>query len=136
MGTIAVTTGKIGVCFPAQAEIYSVVLAATVTKGAVLYQTTSGTYGLCDIGAAATDEPRGIALEAGVAGQAISMIIRGAIYGVTLTGTAYDGLLYASDTAGEISDAAVAEIIGRCIALTDPDLTKVLFVDIQSQDWN
>ena len=136
MSTIAVTAAQIAEVFPTKADTRNVVLAATVTKGAVLYQTTAGTYGLCDIGAAGSDEPRGIALEAGVSGQAISMLVRGYLYGVTLTGEAYDGLVYASDTAGEISDSAVAEIIGRVVALADPDLTKVLFVNIGVTNWN
>lgn len=136
MSTIAVTAAQIALVRPTQAETWNVVLAEAVTQGQVLYQTTSGTFGLCDTGETAKDEPRGIALEEGAAGQVISMVKRGAIYGVTLSGEAYDGLVYASNTAGGLSDSAVAEIVGRVIPLTDEDKTKVLYVEIPWGDAN
>jgi hypothetical protein len=61
------------------------------------------------------------------------MVKQGAIYGVDLSGESYDGLVYASGTAGGLSDSAVAEIVGRVMPLTDPDKTKVLYVDCE---WN
>jgi hypothetical protein len=133
MSTISVTAAQVALVYPNRAETYNVVLAEAATQGQVLYQTASGTFGLCDTDLAAKDEPRGIALEEGSAGQVVSMVKRGAIYGVTLSGESYDGLVYASGTAGGLSDSAVAEIVGRVMPLTDADKTKVLYVDCE---WN
>jgi len=136
MSTISVTAAQIALVFPTGNEVFNGILAATATKGQVMYQTTAGTFGLCDTGTGPTDEPRGIALEGGVAGQVISMLRRGALYGVTLSGVAYDGLVYASNTAGGLSDSAVAEVIGVVMALADNDKTKVLYVDLPAANRN
>jgi hypothetical protein len=137
MSTIAVTAAKVGLVHPTRAEVWPVELAEAATAGQVLYQTSSGTFGLCDTGTAAKDEPRGVALEAGSAGQVISMVKKGAIYGATLSGVAYDGLVYASNTAGGLSDSAVAEIVGRVVPLSDASKTKVLYVDCKWEaDFN
>ena len=133
MSTITVTAAQIALVYPSRAETYNVYLAEAATQGQVLYQTSAGTFGLCDTDVGAKDEPRGIALEEGAAGQVVSMVKRGAIYGVDLSGESYDGLVYASGTAGGLSDSAVAEIVGRVIPLTNPDKTKVLYVDCE---WN
>ncbi|MCK9601773.1 MAG: hypothetical protein M0R06_22205 [Sphaerochaeta sp.] len=130
MSTIAVTAASIGLVHPTRAKTWPVKLAAAVTAGQVLYQTTSATFGLCDTDDAAKDQPAGIALEAGAAGQVISMVKEGAIYGVTLSGEAYGGLVYASGTAGGLSDSAKVQVIGRVMPLSDPSLTKVLYVEI------
>ena len=130
MSTIAVTAAQIGLVHPTRAKVWPVKLAATVTAGQVLYQTSSATFNLCDTDATATDQPAGIALEGGVAGQVISMVKEGAIYGVTLSGEAYAGLVYASGTAGGLSDSAKVQVVGRVMPLSDPSLTKVLYVEI------
>lgn len=134
MSTISVTEEKVGRVFPGQDECVNVVLEEAVEAGEVLYQTNTGTFGLADTGDAAKDEPRGIALESGSAGSTITMIRRGAIYGVDLSGESYDGLVYASDTAGGIDDSAVDEIVGRVMPLADNDATKVLYVTCDQED--
>jgi len=133
MSTIAVTARTIALAFPTGFnDVRSGISVEALTGGQVVYQTTAGVFGLCDTGEAAKDEPRGICLEEAVAaGQVFSYVVKGAIYGVTLSGEAYDGLVYASNTAGGMSDSAVAEIIGRVIALADKDKTKILYVDIR-----
>lgn len=133
MTAISLTAAQIAQGFSdsARAEIYNVLLAEAVTKGQVLYQTTSGTFGICDMSTVAKDEPRGFALEAGSAGAAISMLKYGPMYGVDLSGEAYDGLVYAGD-AGALDDAGTVAV-GRVIALADPSKTKVLFVDCREQ---
>lgn len=134
MGDITVTTDEVALVRPAKAETWNVILASGVDEGDVLCQTAAGTFAGCDVDLAGYDEPRGVALEAGSAGQTISMVKRGAIYGVDLSGESYDGLVYASDTPGNMSDVSKAEIVGRVIALTDPDKTKVLYVDMPYGD--
>lgn len=136
MSTISVTAKEIALVRPTQAETWNVKLAAAVTQGQVLYQTSSGTFGLCEADKSAKDEPRGVALEEGSSGQVVSMVKRGAIYGADLSGESYDGLVYASSTAGGLSDSSKAEVIGRVITLTDPDKTKVLYVECPWGDSN
>jgi hypothetical protein len=136
MSAISVTASQVALVHPNKAETFNVFLAEAATKGQVLYQTSSGTFGLCDTDEAAKDEPRGIALEGGSAGQVVSMVKRGAIYGVDLSGESYDALVYASGTAGGLSDSAVAEIVGRVVPLSDPDKTKVLYVECPWGDAN
>lgn len=132
MTAIAVTAAQIALVFPTgHNDVRNGISVEAVTAGQVVYQTTAGVFGLCDTGEGAKDEPRGISLEGIAAGQVFSYVVKGAIYGVTLSGEAYDGLVYASNTAGGLSDSAVAEIIGRVIALADADKTKVLYVDIR-----
>lgn len=130
MATIAVTAANIALVHPTSAKVWPVKLAATTTAGQVLYQNTNGTFGLCDTDNTATDQPAGIALEGGAAGQVISMVKEGAIYGVDLLGENYGGLVYASGTAGGLSDVAKVQVVGRVMPLSDPSLTKVLYVEI------
>lgn len=132
MADLSVVAAQISPVFPdfGHCEIYNVVLAEAVTKGQILYQTTSGTFGVATAGTGAKDEPRGVALEAGAAGQVISMLVRGMLYGVTLTGLNADALLYLSASAGGLfATDIVAEKVGRIWSLNDPSKTKVVFVD-------
>jgi len=136
MTTIAATARQIALVFPTGFnDVRNGISVEALTGGQVVYQTTAGVFGLCETDQGAKDEPRGICLtEAVAAGQVFSYIVKGAIYGVTLSGEAYDGLVYASSTAGGLSDSAVAEVVGRVIALADADKTKVLYVDIRGKD--
>lgn len=133
MADITVTAAQVGVVFPAEAEIVNVVLAEAVTVGQALYVNSSGTYGLADANASGKQQFRGIALEGGGAGQGISMLKRGTLYGFTLSG-AYDSLAYLSDTAGALADAAGTMTVnaGRVAPMSDNDKTKVLYVEA---DW-
>jgi len=132
MSDITVTAAKVALVYPEQSECYNVTLAEDATKGQALYQTTSGTYGLADCDAAGKQQFRGVALETAKAGEAISMLKRGVLAGYTLP--TYEDNIYLSSTAGAFSDAPIAMIIlcGRVIALNDPDLTELLYIEA---DW-
>lgn len=134
MSAITVVAAKIGQCFSdsARAQTFNVVLAEAVTKGQGLYQTTGGVFGLWDMAAAAKDEPRGFALEAGAIGEAISLIKYGPIYGLTLAGN-HDSLVYASGSVVGGVDTTGVVSVGRVVALADASKTKVLFVDCREQ---
>lgn len=129
MSDLTITTDDVALVRPGKAETLNVVLASGVDEGDVLALQAAGTWTGCDIDLAGVDEPRGVALEAGSAGQVISIVKRGMITGVDLGGLNYDALVYASTTAGAMADDAVDEIVGRVIPLTDPDKEKVLYVD-------
>src|SRR5512139_50485 len=133
MADITVTAAKVALVRPLESDVVNVKLAEAATAGQALYQTTSGTFGLADANGAGKQQFRGIALQAGAAGQVISMCRRGELYGFTLSGN-YDTLLYLSDTAGALADAAGTMTVdcGRVVAETDKDLTKVAYI---CADW-
>ena len=128
------TKAKVGLVFPEPSEIYNVLLAEDVEAGETLYLSAAGTYGLAEADVSGKQCTRGMALDDGGAGQAISMLKHGIVYGFTLTGCAYDDPLYQSDTPGEIADAPGTESVqvGRVVPLADPAKTKVLYFD---PDW-
>ena len=138
MADITCTAAQVGAVFPEDAEIRSVILAATVTAGQALYLTSSGTYNLADANDSGAEQFRGIALQGGAAGQAVSMLRRGEVYGYTLTG-AHDDLVYLSNTAGALSttSGSMAVQCGRLTCLSDADLTKVVYIDADmKREWS
>jgi hypothetical protein len=132
MADIALTAAKISPCFPEKAEIFSGIAGVTITAGQAVYIiAASGKLGLADEDASAeASYVWGIALNGGGAGQAIDVLRRGHVYGFTVSGLAYALPCSLSATAGALLDTgATTNIVGRVVALSDADLTKVLFVD-------
>lgn len=132
MGDIALTAAKIAVVDPEKAWIDTYVAGVTITAGQFLYGIiSSGKVGLADEDASLeASNVIGMALESGVAGQAISVLKRGKVYGFTLSGHAYWLRCSLSATAGAILDTgAVTNVVARVVPLSDADLTKVLEVD-------
>jgi hypothetical protein len=134
MADLTVTAAQVAQAYAksGKAEIYDVVAGATITAGQPVYIDSNGDAQLTDASAAGTAQVAGIALNGGGAGQAISVIHHGCIYGFDLSGIAYWGLAYLSDTAGTLADGVgtVTVPVGRVVPLSDSDRTKVLFVDI------
>jgi hypothetical protein len=132
MGDIAVTAAKIAPCFPEKAEIFSGIAGVTITAGQAVYViAASGKLGLADEDASAEASfVWGIALNGGGAGQAIDVLRRGHCYGFTVGALAWALPCSLSATAGALLDTgATTNIVGRVVALSDADLTRVLFVD-------
>lgn len=117
-------------------EVYDLIAAATIAAGQAVYIDSDGAVGLADANGTGTREFRGIALNGAGAGQAVSVLVHGCIYGFTLDGNA-DAFAYLSNTAGAIADTASVggtEVrVGRIVRLSDASATKVLFVDVR---WN
>jgi hypothetical protein len=134
MADIALTAAKIGLVFPDKAEVTDMIATEAITAGQAVYQLTTGKCGVADANAAGKQQFRGIALNGGGAGQAISVLIRGHVYGFTISGLNADAIAYLSDTAGALADAAgtMTVICGRVTSLTDSGLTKVLYI---CADW-
>ena len=134
MADIALTAAQVAPCFPGNAELIDVVAAEALTKGQIVYQTTSGTFGVADANDSGKEQARGVALETVGAGQAVSILKRGACYGFTVSGVNADAALYLSDTAGKLADAAGTMTVncGRVTALTDATPTKVVYFEF---DW-
>ncbi len=134
MADITVTAAKVGVVYPDNAEVYDYLAAEAITAGQAVYMlTAAGTVGVADANVANKQQIRGIALNAAGAGQAVSVLKRGQVYGFTLAGD-YDSLAYLSDTAGKLADAAGTLTVhaGRVVGLPDNSTTKVLYVNA---DW-
>lgn len=130
MADIAVTAAQVAAVFPQKAEIYSFIATEAITAGQAVYFLSTGKAGVADANASGKQQVRGIALNGAAAGQAVDVLKRGHVAGFTL-GT-YNTLVYLSDTAGNLADAAgtVSAPVGRIVALSDSSLTKALYVDL------
>lgn len=134
MADIAKTIAQIGLVDPTKAKTLSVIAAEAIDAGEGCYINSAGKAALADGSAAGTAQIRGVALNSAGAGQAVTLVKEGAMYGFTISGMDYDARAYVSDTAGALADAAgtVPATVGRVIGLSDKDITKVLYVDT---DW-
>lgn len=135
MADITVTAAQVGVVYPDEAEIYTGIAGVAITAGAaVFFNTSTGKLALSDGSGAGTAVVIGIALNSAGAGQAVSVLRKGHVYGFTLAGN-YGAACYLSDTdTGILADAAgtVSVVVGRIAALPDSAATKVLFVNAPS----
>lgn len=142
MTDIVVTAAQVGVVDPLKAHIKSYVAGATITKGQAVYLTTAGLVGVADAnGSAPAPQFRGVALNGGGAGQAIDVLHDGECYGFTISGLNVGALVYLSDEAGKLADAAATNpgytvVAGRVSCLADKDKTKVLRIQTNwLADW-
>lgn len=119
----------------ASALIISVIATETVAPGQLGYQlTATGKFGIADANDAGKQQARGVFLQDAGAGQGVDLLINGRCNGFTLTSQSYDDQLFLSDTAGAVADAAgtMTVPVGRVVALSDKDLSKVIYFDF---DW-
>lgn len=138
MADIAVTASLVGRLDPQKDEVISMIAAAALTAGQLVYQDTAGKAAVADGSAAGTAQVRGVALTGAGAGQAVTVLRRGGVSGFTIS-QAYDARVYLSDTAGAAADAAgtVPAVIGRVFGSTDKDVTKYIYVDIDNtSQWS
>jgi hypothetical protein len=135
MADIAVTAANVSRVFPQQDEVISVKLIEAVTKGQAAYQSTT-TFGIADANAAGKQQFRGVFLEAGAAGEVVPLLKKGYLNGFGVSGLNSDAVLYLSDTAGSLADAAgtMTVVCGRVFSMTDG--TKIAYIDAQwAQVW-
>ena len=117
-------------------KIISWVAVAALTEGQALYLVAaSGKSGVADANDSGKQQFRGIALQAVAAGQTVDILVRGRVYGYTVSGLSYDDPIYLSDTAGSLSTAVGTMTVncGRIIPINDKDRTKVMYIDA---NWN
>lgn len=132
MGNVALVAGKIAPVFtdPGHCEIYDVEIGEAVTAGQVLCWDTDGQMILADGDDNALDEPQAVALQAGSAGQVISVLHRGCVYGFTVAGINTGVLVTLTDTAGVIETAGAGECCGRVWCLAGGETTdRVILFD-------
>ncbi len=134
MSAIALTAAQIAPTHPETAELYDLIAAEAITAGQAVYLTSTGKAGVADANAAGKQQFRGIATKSVGAGQPVSILKKGHVGGFTVSGMAYDAPAYLSDTAGALDTAAGTMTVpcGRVTALSDPNRTKVLYIDA---DW-
>jgi hypothetical protein len=142
MADLTVTAANVGRGHRDGEEVFTFLAGVAITRGqAVYFNTTTGKLALADASAAGTAQFRGIALQTAQVGQSVDVIMRGYVSGFDLSGRSYDDLIYVSDTAGALADAAgtVTAVAGRVIPLPSSrtDVTKALFIDwAVTSDWS
>ena len=134
MADLTIGSNGISLVHSDEAEIFDMKAAEAITAGQPVYITTAGKAGVADANAAGKQQFRGIALKGVAAGEIVPVLKCGFLSGYDLSGVAYNGLVYLSDTAGKLADAAGTMTVncGRVFQKTDPDLTKILYVEA---DW-
>lgn len=134
MANLTVTAAQVAVVFPEKAEIFDFIANAAITAGQPVYQLSTGKVAAADANAGGLQQFRGMALKSVGAGQAVSVLKKGHMYGADLSGLNRDALVYLSDDVGRIADGVgtLTVNIGRVFSLADSALTKVLYVEA---DW-
>ena len=134
MADITCTAAKVARVHPERDEVVDLIAAEAITAGKPVYQTTAGKAGIADANASGKQQARGIALKSVSKGSAVPVLKRGFVSGFDLSGLDADAVVYLSDTAGALATTAGTLTVncGRVVCMTDPSLTKVLFVDF---DW-
>jgi hypothetical protein len=131
MSDLTIASTGVAEVFADKNEVFDMIAAEALTAGQVVYQTSAGKAGIADANASGKQQARGIVLYDCAAGKPAAILRKGFISGYALSGVAYDGPVYLSDTAGKLADGAGTMTVncGRVMPMTDPDLTKILFVD-------
>lgn len=115
------------------------IAAVDVTPGQFVYLNTSGKLDLARANAAGTTRAKGMVMATAKAGQPVSVLWEGPVYGFSLSGLAYGAAVWLSAaTAGALADAAPATTgqfvvpVGRvdCVTEAGSTPTKVLMIDI------
>lgn len=140
MTAIALTAAQIAMVDPMKCKTRTVIAAVALTKGQAAYINTSGKADLADANGSGTKQFRGIVLNTVGAGEAVTLLQEGDVYGFTVSAMNADAIAYLSNTAGGLDTAAgsTTVAVGRVVCLTDtPTLTKVLNIFIRpSADWS
>ena len=133
MAELALTAAKIAPVFtdPGHCECYMVKVGEAVTAGEALYWHTDGTMLIADGNVDAEDEAQAVALQAGIAGDVISVLRRGCVYGFTVAAVNVGTVIHLSDTPGDFQHGAGDEPVGRVWALADG--TRVVYFDFLVQ---
>lgn len=133
MAAITLTADRIALVDPMQARVKSYIANAAIAAGQAVYLLTTGKVGVADANAAGMQQFRGIALNAGAAGQAIDVLEDGELWGFDVSGMNCDAFAYLSDTAGGLDTAAgtMTVVCGRVVPMADKGLTKVLHITVR-----
>lgn len=131
MANIAVTAAQVAPIDYHNSDIHPMIPAVALAPGQATYLNSSGKAALATAAAAGTVKTGGIALEKAGTRQGVSILRRGKVAGFAVSGLAYGALIYSSDTAGSVADAAgtSSQVVGKVVPMSDQNLTKVIFFD-------
>lgn len=110
--------------------------SVAITAGQYVYPTTTGKLvtGSAVAGGGDVGGSPGIAVQSGVANEAVTILKKGIVYlGSALSGLAYDAPVYLSDTEGTLADAAgtVSTVVGHVVPIFgDTTAAKGLRIDL------
>ena len=142
MANVTVTAAQVGLVDPTKAVLKDFLANAAITKGQVVAMGTGGTIDPADAsdgGGYLFEQVVGVAINAGGAGAAITVLMQGEMYGYTVSGLNCGAIVYLSDDAGRMADAqgTVLVRLGRVTALTDKGTTNVthIHVDLAEALW-
>jgi len=142
MADIPVTAASVGPVYPNShtTVLRNYTALVDITAGQSVYgDPTTGNVGLCDANAAGNEQFLGIAMHTKKAGETVQVLEQGEVYGFTLAGN-YFALIYQSDTAGSLADAASGTktvVVGKIKPINDgATQTKVLHVQTwRTNNW-
>ena len=108
MADVDFTATEVSPVNETQAEISTMIAAATIGRGQLVYQDTNGKANLARANATGTVQTvRGIALNDAAAGRPVNVLERGSAYGFDLSGINPGRQLFVSAaTAGDMADTA------------------------------
>jgi len=131
MADITATAAQIARPLPHSDLVFDFIAAEAITAGQPVYLNSAGKVAVSDANIAGKQRVNGIALKSVAASQATSVLVKGHLAGFALSGVAYDGALWLSDTAGSLADAPGTQSIrvGRVTSLPDKSFSKLLYVD-------
>jgi hypothetical protein len=145
MSDLAVTAASVAPVFPPSGDgltdtiIRNYRAKVAITAGqSVFLDGTTGRVDLASSGASGTKQFRGIALTTCGVGDVVRVQEKGCLYGFTLTGLAFDALIYQSDTAGSLATAAGTATVpvGRVLPLCDNVPSAVLYIEAMlNNNW-
>jgi hypothetical protein len=135
MALVPITAAQIATMFqPDMNTVFPGVSGGAITAGQIVYLHTSGDWRAASAAAAGTAGFVGVALESvGGAGQAVSVLTRGAISGLTLTALDYGAPIYLGDAAGTFDTAAgtVSKIVGNVLSIPRANgVSKVALIGV------
>lgn len=132
MTAIVATAAQVDRVFPDFDEVIPCYVIEAVTRGQAASQATTG-FQVADANDSGHQQFRGVYLESGVAGDIVPVLKRGVVSGFAVSGLNADAIVYLSDTAGSLDDAAGTMTVrcGRVIIGPDKS-TKLVYIDA---DW-
>lgn len=142
MADLALTADLISPVWPDKSEIYSAIAAESITAGQVVAFDTGeddDKLYVADGNDGDLDQPVGVALEAGGAGQVIPYLMRGFVEGYTVSAIANFTQLWLSDTAGAIGTTAGTSNapVGRIMPNSQPTPRLLVFINCDvSTQWS
>jgi hypothetical protein len=136
MALITSTTNQVAAVNEIDPEITTYKAAVALTPGQWVYLNSAGKVDLARANGVATAQCVGVVLQTVGPNQAVNVLQRGSVAGFDLSALAYGAVVYLSSATAGGADGAIITGTGNVVtplgtvkAMTDPALTKVLWVN-------